>query len=113
MTFVPFLPAGAGPIDLQRRLGVAMAEAHPMLLAVAPDGEVEPFGERVDHRDADAVQAAGDLVGIVVRRVLELTAGMELGHDDLGRGDAFLLVDPGRDAAAIVLDARPSRRGSG
>ena len=29
---------------------------------------------------------------------------MELGHDDLGRRDAFAVVDPGRDAAAIVLD---------
>ena len=27
--------------DLQRRLGVAVAEAHLMLLAVAPDGEIE------------------------------------------------------------------------
>jgi hypothetical protein len=50
------------------------------------------------------VQAAGHLVGIVVRRVLELTAGVELGHDDLGRRDAFLGVDAGRDAAAIILD---------
>jgi hypothetical protein len=29
---------------------------------------------------------------------------MELGHDDLGRRHAFLAVDAGRDAAAIVLD---------
>ena len=61
--------------------------------------------KRVDDGDADAVQAAGHLVGIVVRRVLELPAGMELGHDDLGGRHAFLLVDAGRDAAAIVLDA--------
>ena len=33
-----------------------------MLVAVAPDGEVQPLGERVDDGDADAVQAAGDLV---------------------------------------------------
>ena len=91
--------------DLQRRDRVAMGEAHVMLLAVAPDGEIEPFAERVHHRDADAVQAAGDLVGIVVGGVLELPAGMELGHDDLGRRHAFLGVDAGRDAAAIVLDA--------
>ena len=55
-------------------------------------------GERVDDRDADAVQAARDLVGVLV----ELTAGMELGHDDLGRRDAFLLLDVDRDAAAVV-----------
>ena len=46
------------------------------------------------------MQAAGHLVGILV----EFSAGMELGHDDLGRRDAFLLVDVGRDAAAIVGD---------
>ena len=55
-------------------------------------------------RDADAVEAAGHLVGIVVGGVLELPAGVELGHDDLGRRHAFLGVDAGRDAAAIVLD---------
>ena len=60
--------------------------------------------QRVDDRDADAVEAAGDLVGIVVAGVLELTAGVELGHDDLGRRNAFLCMDAGRDAAAIVLD---------
>ncbi len=90
--------------DPERRLRIAVAEAHPVLLAVAPDGELQHFGERVHHRDADAVQAAGDLVGILVGGVVELPAGMELGHDDLGGGDAFLLVNPGRDAAAIVLD---------
>ena len=29
--------------DLQRRFGIAMAEAHEMLFALAPDGEVEPL----------------------------------------------------------------------
>src|SRR3546814_20188427 len=75
-----------------------------MLLAVAPDGELQPFAERVDDRDADTVEAAGDLVGVVVGGVLELTTGVELGHDDLGRRDTFFLVDPGRDAAAVILD---------
>jgi hypothetical protein len=79
-------------------------EAHVILFAVAPDGEVEPLGERVDDGNADAVEATGHLVGIVVRRVLELTAGVELGHDDFRRGNAFLGMDAGRDAAAIILD---------
>src|SRR5678815_1241891 len=52
--------------DLERRFGLAMAEAHEMLLAVAPYCEVEPFAERVDDADADAVEAARHLVGIVV-----------------------------------------------
>ncbi len=83
---------------LQRRLGVAVAEAHEVFLAVPPDGQVEPGGERVHHRDAHAVQAAGDLVGILV----ELTARVQLGHDDLGRRDALFRVQVGGDAAAVV-----------
>src|SRR5690606_7912707 len=47
---------------------------------------------------ADAVQAAGDLVAVVV----ELTAGVQLSHDDLRRRHALFLVDVDRDAAAIV-----------
>jgi hypothetical protein len=42
-----------------------------MQLAVAVDGQEQVFGQGVDDRDADTVQAAGDLVG----RVIELTAG--------------------------------------
>jgi hypothetical protein len=75
-----------------------------MLLAVPPHGELEAFRERVDDADADAVQAPGHFVGIVLGGVLELPAGMQLGHDYLGRRHALALVDAGRDAAAIVLD---------
>ncbi len=98
------LAVGRRADDLQRRFGFAVAEAHEMLLAVTPDGQVEPFAERVDDADSDAVETARDLVGVVVAGVLELPAGVELGHDDLGRRNAFLGVDSGRDAAAIVLD---------
>ena len=69
-----------------------------MRLAVAPDGELEPSRQRVDHRNADAVQAAGNLVRVLV----EFSAGVQLGHDDLGGGNAFTLVDVDRDAAAVV-----------
>ena len=44
------------------------------------------------------MQAAGHLVGVLV----EFSAGMQLGHDDLGRGNAFALVDVDRNAAAVV-----------
>ena len=84
--------------DRQRRRRIAVAEAHEVLLAVAPDAQLEPARQRVHHRDADAVQAARHLVGVLV----ELSAGMQLGHDDLGRRNAFFLVDVGRDAAAVV-----------
>jgi hypothetical protein len=85
---------------MERDRRVAVLEAGVVLLAVAPDAQVEPVGERVHHRHAHAVQAARDLVAVLV----ELTPGMELGHDDLGGRDALLLVDVHRDAAAVVAD---------
>ena len=97
VTSVPRL-SWAAPTTASGATGVAVAELHEVLLAVAPDRELEPGRQRVDHRDADAVQAAGDLVGVLV----EFSAGVELGHDDLGGRDAFALVDVGRDAAAVV-----------
>jgi hypothetical protein len=49
------------------------------------------------------VQTARDLVGVpALIRVVEFPAGVKLGHDDLGRGNAFFLVDVDRDAAAVV-----------
>jgi hypothetical protein len=87
-----------------------MRELHPVFLAVAPDGEFQPFRQRVDHRDADAMEAARNLVGVVVAGVLELSAGVQLGHDDLGRRDAFFGVDAGGDAAPVVLDRDRSVR---
>jgi hypothetical protein len=32
--------------DFQRRNGIAMLEAHPMLLALAPDGQLQIFAAR-------------------------------------------------------------------
>src|SRR6185369_14121 len=100
----PLLALRGRADDLQGRFGVAVTEAHEMLFAVTPDGEVEPFAERVDDRHPDAVEAAGNFVGIVVTRVLELTASVELGHDDLGSRDPLFLMDVGRNAAAIIFD---------
>ena len=56
-------------------------------------------GERVDDRDPDAVQTAGDLVGVLV----ELPASVEDGHDDLGGGlrpSSSWMID--RDPAPVV-----------
>jgi hypothetical protein len=47
------------------------------------------------------VEAAGDLVGILV----EFSAGMELGHDHFGGRDTFGLVNVGWNATAIVGDS--------
>ncbi len=92
----------------ERRLGLAVAEAHEMLVAVAPDAQLQPFGQRVHHRHADAVQAARHLVGVLV----EFSAGMQLGHDDLGRRHALLLVDLAPECRGRCPRRWPSRRRS-
>ena len=80
--------------------GVAMGEVNDMFEPVAPDAQGQRRRQRVDDGDADAMQSAGNLVGILV----EFPARMQLGHDDLGRRNALLVVDPGRDAAPVVGD---------
>ena len=91
---------GAGPDDLERRDHVAMGEFDEVLEPVAPNAQQKPRRQRVDDRDADAMQPAGNLVGVLV----EFPAGVQLGHDDLGRRDAFLVVDAGRNPAPVVAD---------
>ena len=86
------------PDHLERRLGVAVAETDEVLQPVAPDPHLHPFRQRVHHRRADAVQAAGNLVG----RLIELAARVQARQHHLGRRDAFLGVDVGGDAAAVV-----------
>ena len=51
-------------------------------VAVAADLDVQQLRQRVDDRDADAVQAAGDLVAAAVA---ELAAGVQDGEHDLDR----------------------------
>ena len=91
-------PVGYRADDGERCDGLAVAEFHEVLVAVAPDRELQRARKRVDHRYADAMQSAGHLVGVLV----EFSAGVQLRHDDLGGGHPFALVDVGRNAAAIV-----------
>jgi len=65
----------------ERRHRVAMGEFDEMLLAVAPDPQLQLARQRVDDGDADAVQSAGHLVEFWSN----FSAGVQLGHDDLGR----------------------------
>ena len=69
-----------------------------MQFAVAADVELEEIGQRIDDGHTDAMQSTGNLVGGVV----ELSARMQHGHDDLGRGDALFAVNVDRNAAAVV-----------
>ena len=93
-----------------RRVLVALLELlegrdrHAALEALVPveavdiDVELEPFGQRVDDRDADAVQAAGHLVA----GAAELAAGVQHGEHDLGRRLVVLRHDAHGDAAPVV-----------
>jgi hypothetical protein len=91
--------------DLDRLRDVAALEAHAVHVAVAADLGLEPLGERVDDRHADAVQAARDLV----RRLVELPARVQHRHHDFDRV-LPAAVHADRDAAAVVDDlAAPVR----
>ncbi len=72
VTSVPVSPP-ASPRHLERPVGNAVGEAHFVNLARPADLELQRHGEGVDDRNADAVQATGDLVGILV----EFSAGMK------------------------------------
>ena len=49
----------AGIFDIGKRaLGLTMAETQVMLAPVPLNGTVEPFGQRIHNRYADAVEAA-------------------------------------------------------
>ena len=89
------------PGHLERLDRLALAEFHLVDMPVAPDRQLEPFGERVDHGNPDSVQPARDLVGVAV----ELAPRVQHGHDDFRRGAPFLLVDVHGNAASVVADA--------
>ena len=58
----------------------------------------EEIGQCVYHGHADAMETAGDLV----RGVVEFTARVQHGHDDLGRRNALFAVDIDRNTTAVV-----------
>ena len=86
---------------MQLHGGVAALEPDLVRHAVAVDFDRHPGGKGVHAGDADAVEAAGHLVGVVV----ELAAGVQHGHHDFDGRDAEFLVDVDRDAASVVADA--------
>ena len=94
------LPAALG---LQFLHQLAAFEGDRVLRAVAIDVDLEARRQRVGHRDADAVQAAGDVVHGFAR-FRELAAGVQHRERDFDRGLFFHRVHVDRDAAALVLD---------
>ncbi len=88
MTVVPVRsPRLHRPDLLEVAVGDAEAEALPPQVAAVLDLDDQAARERVDHRDADAVQAAGDLVAAAA----ELAAGVQHGQRHRDGGHA-----PGR-----------------
>ena len=92
--------------DLDGLRDFATAELHLVDLAFAADFRDEAVGEGVDALRADAVQAAGHLVGALV----ELAAGVKIGEHELERRHLFFRVHRDGDAAAVVLDGERAVR---
>jgi hypothetical protein len=67
-------------------------------VTLGADLHVESLGQGVDHRDADAVQTAGDRVGLVV----ELSTRVQHGQDDLDRRPVLAGDDAYGNASAVV-----------
>ncbi len=78
----------------------AVGKRHHMFVALAPDAQPQPGRQCVDHRNADAVQTARDLVRVVVK----LAARVQLGHNDFGGRNPFFLMHADRNSAAVVAD---------
>jgi hypothetical protein len=66
--------------------------------AVALDFHFQSLRQRVDHRNADAVQTAGNFVGSVV----ELTASMQFGQHDFGGRNFFRGMNIDGYTAAVI-----------
>ena len=83
---------GTGYRAALKALGVAAA-----IVAVV---DLDPFGQRVDDRRADAVQSSRELIAVAA----ELTAGVKNGIDHLQGRNAHLGMDAAGDTAAIVTN---------
>jgi hypothetical protein len=101
---VIFVPALRLADDLDGLRDFAAAELHLVHFALAADFRDEAVGKGVDALRADAVQAAGHLVGALV----ELAARMEIGEHELKRRHLLFRVHRDGDAAAVVLDGERS-----
>ena len=106
----PGLLAGLELADLdQLAVGHAVAEGLPPQGPAVLDLDDQLRRQRVDDRDAHAVQSAGDLVAAAA----ELAAGVQLGERDRDGGQLLARRGVGRDAATVVLDPDRTVRGEG
>ena len=86
---------------LDRIEGFALLVLLDVVFAIAEHLSGEVVGEGVHAGDADTVQTAGDLVGVLV----ELATRVQDGHHHFKGGAVLLLVHIGRDTAPVVEDA--------
>ena len=88
------------PMTVELLRGDAARELHGIHLAVARHFHLEPVREGVDALGADAVQAAGILVGALAK----LAARVQVGQHQFHRRHLPFRMHVHRDAAAIVTD---------
>ena len=91
--------------DVQLGIHVAAGERDLLNQSVLDDLDFGPLGEGVDAFDTNAMEPAGDLVGVVA----EFSAGMQLGEDHFNcRTPVDLRIvmfhRAGRHAASVVGD---------
>ena len=102
-------PGSSSRTSIELAVRHAVGEALPPQVPAVLDLGDQVGRQRVDDRDADAVQAAGDLVAAAA----ELAAGVQLGERDRDRGQLLAGRGVGGDAAAVVLDADRAVGGEG
>jgi hypothetical protein len=84
-----------GDFELSERCSALVALL--IHLSVAPDLEIQSFGQRVDDRNADPVETTRNFVAVVV----ELAAGVQHGQHHFGGGfAAFVPID--RNSPPVV-----------
>ena len=79
---------------------VTMLEPRNMLFTIAPDTQLQPYGQSVDNRNPNAVQTARNLVRIAVK----LTTRMQLSHNHLSGRHTFFFMNSNRNTATIIRD---------
>ena len=87
------------PVTVERRDGFAPLIALVIDLAVPADLHLQIFGQRVDHRNPDTVEAAGNFIGAGI----EFAAGVQAGHDHFHRRQIFAFVQIHGNAPAVVF----------
>ena len=77
---------------------VAAGKTHLMDFSVLMNLNHKPFGKRVDHRGADAVKTARDLIASAA----ELAAGVQHREDDFQGALSGLFLNVHGNAASVV-----------